>query len=83
VYIYLFIYYLQLGCHPVAVHIYTQTVHRTTQITTEQREQQNMLFMFNYFSTENRAVYEKMCENMVDPDIATDEDIVGRMLVAY
>jgi hypothetical protein len=23
-----------MGCHPVAVHIYTQTVHRTTQITT-------------------------------------------------
>jgi len=23
-----------LGCLPVAVHIYTQTIHRTTQITT-------------------------------------------------
>ena len=21
-----------MGCHPVAVHIYTQTIHRTTQI---------------------------------------------------
>ena len=27
---------LRSGCHPVAVHIYTQTIHRTTQITTEQ-----------------------------------------------
>jgi hypothetical protein len=27
-----------LGCHPVAVHIYTQTIHRTTQITTEQHK---------------------------------------------
>jgi hypothetical protein len=27
-----------LGCHPVAVHIYTQTIHRTTQITTEQQK---------------------------------------------
>jgi hypothetical protein len=25
-------------CHPVAVHIYTQTIHRTTQITTEQHK---------------------------------------------
>jgi len=24
---------MQLGCHPVAVHIYTQTVHTRTQIT--------------------------------------------------
>jgi hypothetical protein len=23
-----------LGCHPLAVHIYTQTIHRTTQIQT-------------------------------------------------
>jgi hypothetical protein len=23
-----------MSCHPVAVHIYTQTMHRTTQITT-------------------------------------------------
>jgi len=29
---------MQLGCHPVAVHIYTQTIHRTTQITTEQHK---------------------------------------------
>jgi hypothetical protein len=29
-----------LGCHPVAVHIYTQTVHRTSQLTTKQYEQQ-------------------------------------------
>jgi hypothetical protein len=40
-YIYLFISFffiyllLQLGCHPVAVHIYTQALHRTTQITTD------------------------------------------------
>jgi len=27
-----------LGCHPVAVHIYTQTIHRTTQITTEKHK---------------------------------------------
>ena len=27
-----------MGCHPVAVHIYTQTIHRTTQITTEQHK---------------------------------------------
>ena len=27
-----------MGCHPVAVHIYTQTIHRTTQITTEQQQ---------------------------------------------
>jgi hypothetical protein len=33
-----YIYELQLGCHPVAVHIYTQTVHRTIQITTEQHK---------------------------------------------
>ena len=32
------IYQLQLGCHPVAVHIYTQTIHRTTKITTEQHK---------------------------------------------
>jgi len=29
----LYVYQLQLGCHPVAEHIYTQTIHRTTQIT--------------------------------------------------
>ena len=29
---------MQLGCHPVAVHIYTQTIHRSTQITTEQHK---------------------------------------------
>ena len=23
-----------MGCHPVAVHIYSQAIHRTTQITT-------------------------------------------------
>jgi hypothetical protein len=34
----LFIYLLQMGFHPVAVHIYTQTIHRTTQITTEQHK---------------------------------------------
>ena len=27
----IFFYWLQLGCHPVAVHIYTQTIYRTTQ----------------------------------------------------
>jgi len=27
-----------LGCHPVAVHIYTQKIYRTTQITTEQHK---------------------------------------------
>jgi hypothetical protein len=27
-----------IGCHPVEVHIYTQTIHRTTQITTEQHK---------------------------------------------
>jgi hypothetical protein len=27
-----------LCCHPVAVHIYTQTIHRTKQITTEQHK---------------------------------------------
>jgi len=27
-----------LGCYPVAVHVYTQTIHRTTQITTEQHK---------------------------------------------
>ena len=27
-----------MGCHPVAVHIYTQTIHSTTQITTEQQQ---------------------------------------------
>jgi len=26
---------LQLGCHPVAVHIYTQEQHRTTQLTND------------------------------------------------
>jgi len=30
-----YICHLQLGWHPVAVHIYTHTVHRTTQLTTE------------------------------------------------
>jgi hypothetical protein len=29
---------MQLGCHPVAVHIYTQAIHRTTQITTNVEE---------------------------------------------
>jgi len=32
------IYQLQLGCHPVAAHIYTQTIHRTTQITIKQHK---------------------------------------------
>ena len=27
-----------MGCHPVAVHIYTQTIRRTTQITTNVEE---------------------------------------------
>ena len=27
-----------MGCHPVAVHVYTQTIHRTTQITTNVEE---------------------------------------------
>jgi len=27
-----------LGCHPVAVHIYTQEQHRTTQLTNEQHK---------------------------------------------
>ena len=27
-----------MGCHPVAVHIYTQTIHRTTKITTNVEE---------------------------------------------
>jgi len=27
-----------LGCHPVAVHIYTQTIYRTTQIPTNVEE---------------------------------------------
>jgi uncharacterized integral membrane protein len=36
--IYWYIFWLQLGCHPVAVHIYTQTIHRTTQITTNVEE---------------------------------------------
>ena len=27
-----------MGCHPVAVHIYTQTIHRTTQITINVQE---------------------------------------------
>jgi hypothetical protein len=38
IFLYIFIYSLQLCCHPVAVHIYTQTLHRTTQITTEQHK---------------------------------------------
>jgi hypothetical protein len=29
---------MQLGCHPVAVHSYTQTIHRTTQITNNVEE---------------------------------------------
>jgi hypothetical protein len=33
-----YIYELQLGCHPVAVHSYTQTIYRTTQITTNVEE---------------------------------------------
>jgi hypothetical protein len=33
-----YICYLQLGCHPVAVHIYTQTIYRTTQIQTNVEE---------------------------------------------
>jgi hypothetical protein len=33
-----YIYWLQLGCHPVAVHIYTQTIRRTTQITNNVEE---------------------------------------------
>jgi hypothetical protein len=35
---YMIYFKLQLGCHPVAVHIYTQTIYRTTQITTEQHK---------------------------------------------
>jgi hypothetical protein len=35
------------------------------------------------FSPENRAVCEKIRENMVDPDIVADENIVWRMLFAY
>ena len=27
-----------MGCHPVAVHIYTQTIYRKTQITTNVEE---------------------------------------------
>ena len=27
-----------MGCHPVAVHIYAQTIYRTTQITTNVEE---------------------------------------------
>jgi len=27
-----------LGCHPVAVHIYTQTIYRTTQLTSKVEE---------------------------------------------
>jgi hypothetical protein len=34
----IYIYLLQLGCHPVAVHIYTQTIHRTSQITNNVEE---------------------------------------------
>jgi hypothetical protein len=30
--------HIQLGCHPVAVHIYTQTIYRTTQTTTDQHK---------------------------------------------
>ena len=33
---------MQLGCHPVAVHIYTQTIHRTTQIITTTQIQTNV-----------------------------------------
>jgi hypothetical protein len=38
----IYVYQLQLGCHPVAVHICTQTIHTTTQITTEQNKKQLM-----------------------------------------
>ena len=32
------------------------------------RENQNTHFMFSNFFSENRAVYEKMSKNMVEPD---------------
>jgi hypothetical protein len=32
------------------------------------KESQNTHFMFNNFFSENRAVYEKMSKNMVEPD---------------
>jgi hypothetical protein len=32
------------------------------------RENQNTNFMFNKIFSENRAVYEIMCKNMVEPD---------------
>jgi hypothetical protein len=34
---YIFIYQLHLGCHSVTVNIYTQTIHRTTQITEQHK----------------------------------------------
>jgi len=44
-----------LGCHPVAVHIYTQTIHRTTQITTEQHKYK---LMWNA-SVKSNALFKK------------------------
>jgi hypothetical protein len=32
------------------------------------RENQNTHFMFNIFSPENRAFFEIMCKNFVEPD---------------
>jgi hypothetical protein len=32
------------------------------------REDQNTCFMFTFFLTDNRAIYEIMCKNMLQPD---------------
>jgi hypothetical protein len=40
-YWYWYICQLQLGWHPVAVHIYTQTICRTSQLTTKQHNTNN------------------------------------------
>jgi hypothetical protein len=45
------------------------------------RENQNIQFMFNdFFSLENRSVYEMMWKNMVEPEIP--QMAVRRMLIA-
>jgi len=31
-----------LGCHPVAVHIYTQEQHRTTQLTNDNTQKKKI-----------------------------------------
>ena len=60
--IYWYIYQLQLGCHPVAVHIYTQTIHRTTQITTERQKWQLMCKSMGRKPCTEKKIFRYKCD---------------------